>query len=102
MAHRFVIKTDAIFAGRDDSEYIPLFIVECDFDAYDGQGAVMFSNAPGRAKHFDTFAEAFEYWRGISKVRPIRTDGKPNRPLTAFTVEILTIEDEPRTAPQSS
>ena len=32
------------------------------------------------------FEEAFELYRKISVKQPLRADGKPNRPLTAFTV----------------
>jgi len=31
------------------------------------------------------------YWRRRSTVCPTRPDGKPNRPGTAFTVEIITV-----------
>jgi hypothetical protein len=32
---------------------------------------------------------AFELWRKPDPRNPVRPDGKPNRPLTAFTVEIV-------------
>jgi hypothetical protein len=35
-----------------------------------------------------TSAEAFELWRRVDPRHPARLDGRPNRPLTAFTVEI--------------
>ena len=41
---------------------------------------------PAQAKVYATAAEAFEEWRRAHGVRP--WDGKPNRPLTAFNVEI--------------
>ena len=37
---------------------------------------------------FVSIAEAMEYWRTVSTTVPFRPDGKPNRPLTAYTVEI--------------
>jgi hypothetical protein len=48
---------------------------------------------PGKAKRFLSFAEAAEFWKTQSKTVPYRPDGKPNRPLTAFTVEIVVIPD---------
>jgi hypothetical protein len=30
--------------------------------------------------------ELFELWRAVDPRKPLRWDGKPNRPLTAFTV----------------
>ena len=41
---------------------------------------------------FATRGDAMNFWRAPSKTRPTRMDGKPNRPLTALTVEI---EDAP-------
>lgn len=40
------------------------------------------------AKQFPSAVEAVEYWQAVDPTNPIRPDGKPNRPLTAFTVEI--------------
>ena len=41
------------------------------------------------ARVFDSMIEAGECWKQISRRQPVRPwDGKPNRPLTAFTVEI--------------
>jgi hypothetical protein len=42
---------------------------------------------------FKTAGEAWMLWRRPSRVRPVRADGKPNRPLTAFTIEVLDEED---------
>lgn len=36
---------------------------------------------------FANTADAFECWRLQSETHPIRADGKPNRPLTALTVQ---------------
>lgn len=33
-------------------------------------------------------AEMVEVWRRVSKRSPLRPDGNPSRPLTAYTVEI--------------
>jgi hypothetical protein len=38
------------------------------------------------AKHYPSIMEAGEEWARVDKRRPIRPDGKPNRPLTALTV----------------
>ena len=37
--------------------------------------------------------EALEVWRAVDPRQPVRGDGKPNRPLTAFSVEISAPED---------
>jgi len=62
-----------------------------DPDANDGLGDVLFTLNPKLALKFDTQTEAYEFWMQTSKVRPLRNDGLPNRPLTAFSVEIAPI-----------
>jgi hypothetical protein len=34
---------------------------------------------------------AFEFWRQQSHVQPLRPDGQPNRPLTAYHAEIIEV-----------
>ena len=36
-----------------------------------------------------TKLEALELWRKVDPEHPLRRDGKPNRPLTAFSVAII-------------
>jgi hypothetical protein len=46
------------------------------------------------AMHFESQLAAFECWRAVSKTHPVRDgeygDGRPNRPLTAWTIAIET------------
>lgn len=65
-----------------------LWVRSFDADAFDGRGDVAVTTFPSLALRFDSQAEAFECWQRQSTVRPLREDGKPNRPLTAYTVEI--------------
>lgn len=58
-----------------------------------GRGAITWSNIFADALRFATPREALMYWRQISRTVPIRPDGRPNRPLTAFTVELVGEED---------
>jgi hypothetical protein len=62
------------------------YVVDCDVDANDGYGYIGFSMNKPDAKQFDDFGEALAYWKRQSTVRPLRADGKPNRPLSAYTV----------------
>lgn len=41
-----------------------------------------------RAQRFDDNAAALIVWNTRSKTRPYRRDGKPNKPMTALTVQI--------------
>jgi hypothetical protein len=55
---------------------------------YDG-GLLEMTTKPEEAMAFATAAEAFALWRATAPP-PFnkRADGEPNRPLTAFTVEV--------------
>jgi hypothetical protein len=57
-----------------------------DPDADYGMGDERWTNDLANAKRFKTFVEAMECWKAQSTVRPLRSDGKPNRPLTAYSV----------------
>lgn len=70
-----------------------LLVVGCDVDAYDGLGFAELTADVTKAKTFPNAAAAMAYWRRQSTVRPLRADGKPNRPLTAYTMECCTKEE---------
>lgn len=46
------------------------------------------TNDPRRAKRFADLVELRNEWARVSTVEPVRPDGKPNRYLTAFTIEV--------------
>ena len=68
-----------------DGEYLAAF----DPDAHGGRGAATFTRSLDRAKVFPDFKAAWECIGTRPKKRPTRPDGKPNRPLMAFTLQIL-------------
>ena len=47
-----------------------------------------------KAKRFERAVEAMHEWNRIRDVDPIRPDGKPNKPLTAFTIEVVSLGAE--------
>lgn len=50
-------------------------------------GRATWTDDKAKAKRFPTFADALGEWKRPSAVLPIRPwDGRPNRPLTAYTV----------------
>ena len=57
-----------------------------DPEAHRGRGAAEWTDLPADAMQFPGPAEAFRYWKQTSRTRPVRPDGQPNRPLTAFTI----------------
>lgn len=65
-----------------------------DPDARHGRGDNRWTGDLAKAKRFPSFAAASVCWKAQSKVRPLRSDGKPNRPMTAFSVTIEQVPDE--------
>jgi len=59
-----------------------------DPEAFDGRGDAVLTDRIEDAQHFESFAAAITCWRQQPRTRPLRPDGRPNKPLTAFTVEI--------------
>jgi hypothetical protein len=71
-----------IMAGEVTTRYLLGFWP----DRYGGRGEVTFTDDIAKARRFPGFAEVMECWQTPSKVRPLRPDGMPNRPLTAYTI----------------
>ena len=65
-------------------EYLKAF----DHEALGGIGFGEFTPDPSEAMQFDSAGEAMAFWNRQSRVRPLRQDGKPNKPLTALTASI--------------
>jgi hypothetical protein len=70
-------------------EYLKSF----DHEVYDGQGLGVFTKSLARAKRFDTHEDVFAFWNMQSASRPLRPDGKPNKPLTALSVKIEPVDE---------
>ena len=63
-----------------------------DPDANNGDGAERWTADIDKAKKFKTFTAAVECWRAQSTVQPLRLDGRPNRPMTMWSI---TVEEAP-------
>ena len=74
-----------LYTGDDVST--DKMLASYDPDAHDGGGAATWTDDPDEAMHFEDAMSVLMFWRQQSKVRPLRDDGEPNRPLTTFTVE---------------
>lgn len=80
--------TDAAFLVPESGRYFRQF----DVGACHGEEATFPTTARlSEAATFPDVMEALEFWRTQSRERPMRDDGLPNRPLTAFTVELVTV-----------
>jgi hypothetical protein len=64
------------------------YLQSFDPNAYEGRGYFKATADIKQAMKFQSHKEAFEFYQTQSTVMPIRPDGKPNRPLTAFTIEL--------------
>ena len=53
-----------------------------------GMGDEQWTTDLAKAKRFPTFTAAMECWKAQSTLAPMRPDGKPNRPLTAWSVTV--------------
>ena len=71
---------------------IEAWVMEMDVDANEGRGGTTFTRMPHHAKQWPSMQAAFLAYRQQSKVKPLRDDGKPNRPMLAFTIEIRRID----------
>lgn len=81
------------FDGKYLKEYDP------SKDGVDADGRAMVAHiitTPDidEALQFPSHTEAWECWKQVDPRKPMRADGRPNRPLTAFTVQILTIGEK--------
>lgn len=68
------------------------YLREYDPDGDRGRGRVVWTRDRNSAMQFINSAAATSCWQQVSTVRPTRPDGKPNRPLTAFTVTVQPVE----------
>ncbi len=73
---------------RDVQGMIGKYVETFDPDAHGGRGDLKVTASRNKAKMFSSPGEALRYWKTQSKVQPLRPDGEPNRPLTAWTMSI--------------
>jgi hypothetical protein len=76
------------FADGSASEYDDQWLEKFDPDYDGGLGRIWTTSDPARAMLFDNVPAAMDFWKTQSKVKPLRADGKPNRPLTALTIGV--------------
>lgn len=77
-----------LIEGRTTTRYLRAF----DANAHHGHGEIDMTDDIREARRFDTFEAVFECWKTQSTAVPYRTDGKPNRPLTAYSVSPLKVD----------
>jgi hypothetical protein len=70
------------------------YLASYDPGGNDGQGDAVWTRDPAQAMVFGSAAEALERYRAVPANRPVRVDGKPNRPLTALAIELVPVPDQ--------
>jgi hypothetical protein len=58
-------------------------IVNCVFG-----GRIWLTDNRHEAQRFATASDALEAWNTVSKTRPVRPDGRPNKPLSALSIQL--------------
>jgi len=71
-----------------DGQYLKAF----DFEAHNGVGEITLTADLTEAKRFNNLAEAFAFYQTTPACRPVRADGRPNRPLTATNWHMVPLE----------
>ena len=74
--------------GFDDPSYIQSY----DLNYMGGRGQAMLTSDVTKAATWDTEIDVFKAWRTTSTLMPVRDDGRPNRPLTAYTISAEAVE----------
>ena len=71
------------------SAYDDTYLTRFDFEGAEAGEAILESTPDfGKARRFPDIMAATELWKTVDPRQPLRPDGKPNRPLTAFSVTI--------------
>lgn len=61
-------------------------------EAYDGRGVAEWTTDAARAARFPTREAAVRAWHGVPNCRPVRPDGRPNKPLTAYSLAVEPVD----------
>lgn len=86
----YLIKILSVAGAIIDSKgLVGGYLRRYDPEAHDGQGHMESTNDVAEAVRFETVADALRAYQAVPKKRPRRPDGRPNKPLTAFTIEVV-------------
>lgn len=96
----FLMRLESLMDGTQtpfDGQYLVEYDPER--DGVDDHGEPMDAHLvttadPAKAKRFEDLIEFQHTWALVCQRRPVRYDGKPNRPLTSFMVSTVRINDD--------
>lgn len=80
---KVVIRIDGI-SGTDRRAVCPTYVAT---DVLDG--AISLVTDVAKAKRYESARDALDAYNAVSPAIPVRPDGEPNRPMTAFDVEMI-------------
>jgi hypothetical protein len=75
-------------ASGEPSEADGQYVKSYTPDGHEGAGDLVLTRHRGQAKHYASKGAAMEERKRVSATHPTRSDGRPNRPMSAFTVSI--------------
>ena len=90
---KFVIQIVALAAGGGGAGLRGQYVESYTPDGNEGRGDLVLTPHVQAAKRYPSAAAAMDEWRRVSTTHPTRSDGKPNRPMTAFTIKIEDPDD---------
>lgn len=71
------------FANGVPCPFAGEFVQDMDFEAGDGRGFLRHTPDPAKAKRFPDLQHVWDFLHTQPKCRPLREDGKPNKPMFA-------------------
>jgi len=81
------------FAGDFPCDTVGHYFKEFDPKALGGVGDAVWTPNPTEAARFPDPAAVFKMYNAVPKCHPVRTtDGKPNKPMTAYHIVVEAIE----------
>ncbi len=83
-----VIQIIGLANGMDSGGAEGQYVHRYNPDGNMGRGDLILTHDKSKAKRYMDFKQATDDWRRISTTHPVRHDGKPNRPMTAFTIQV--------------
>lgn len=89
-----IVDLVGMVAEQEPTAAVGQYVKHYDPDAHEGRGDLVTTTDLDDALVFDGFAEAWSAWQATSRTHPVRADGRPNRPLTAFTIEVTRVDVE--------
>lgn len=70
------------------------YLANYDPEAHGGLGDADWTQDLDKAMRFPDQIAAFRCWTSVPRRRPTRPDGQPNKPLTAFAIEVAPVNED--------